>query len=286
MGKKTTAIIGYGVVGSAYGKMFPDAVIHDEPKGIYRWPSTNPPNGMVQGGTKEESRDRVNKCDVAIVAVWTGLKENGELDMSIVEEVVGWIDCPLIIIKSALQPGTTLKLVEKTGKRIAVSVEYLGEGTYPIHFWKFPHQSDPRLHQMLVVGGDEDVSEEAAQFLWRYMSPDISIHKVTALEAEIVKLVENAQAAMKVVFANTFLSLAQKSNSSWIRLHQAWSSDPRTESMHLRAVEFERAYKSKCWQKDVPALVTYARSIGATDTEKLFQTIIDLNEEHLKLNEG
>lgn len=259
------AIVGYGVVGKAYHKVFPEAIIYDpyQPEG------------------KDTTKDDVNGCDVALVAVFTPYKEDGTLDTSIVEEVVDWIDSPLIIIKSALHPGTVDKLVEKTGKRIAVSVEYVGEGNYAVHFWKYPHQEDPRYHQMLVVGGAEDVAEEAAQVLWRRLSPDIKIHKVTALEAEIVKLVENAYGALKVTFANTFLSLAEKSDSSFVRMHQAWNSDPRTDSMHLRAVSHERGWKSKCWDKDVPALIKYAKTIGAKDTEKLFQTVYDINKQHL-----
>ncbi len=266
---KTIAIVGYGVVGRAYHKVFPEAIVYD------------PYVDEGQNTTKEQ----VNECDVALVAVFTPHNEDGSLDISIVEEVINWIECPLIIIKSALQPGTTDYLVEKTGKRIAVSVEYVGEGNYPVHFWKYPHQEDPRMHQMLVVGGTDDVAEEAAQVLWHRLSPDIKIHKVSALEAEIVKLIENSYGALKVTFANTFLSLAEKSGTSFIRLHQAWNSDPRTDSMHLRAVSHNKGWVSKCWDKDVPALVTYAKKIGAEDTAKLFQTILELNEEHLKQNE-
>lgn len=267
---KSIAIVGYGVVGQAYHKVFPNAVIYDpyHPAG------------------KDTTKEQVNACDVAVVAVFTKHLEDGSLDISIVEEVVDWIECPLIIIKSALHPGTTDYLVDKYKKRIAVSVEYVGEGNYPVAFWKYPHQEDPRYHQMLVVGGAEDVAEEAAQVMWRSLSPDIKIHKVTALEAEIVKLVENAYGALKVTFANTFLSLAEKSDTSFVRIHQAWNSDPRTDSMHLRAVSHERGWGSKCWDKDVPALVRYAKQIGAEDTAQLFQTVWDLNEEHLKLNEN
>ncbi len=262
---KKIAIVGYGVVGKAYHKVFPEALIYDpyQPEG------------------KDTTQEQVSACDVALVAVFTPYKDDGSLDTSIVEEVVSWIDCPLIIIKSALHPGTVDKLVAKTGKRIAVSVEYVGEGNYPVHFWKYPHQEDPRYHQMLVVGGADDVAEEAAQILWRRLSPDVKIHKVSALEAEIVKLIENSYGALKVTFANTFLSLAEKSNTSFIRMHQAWNSDPRTDSMHLRAVSHEKGWKSKCWDKDVPALAKYAETIGAHDTAKLFNTVIEINKEHL-----
>lgn len=261
MSKIRTAIVGYGVVGQAYHKMFPDAVIYDEPKGI-------------------GSREEVNECDIALVAVFTPHNEDGSLDISIVEEVVGWIDTPLILIKSALQPGTVDYLVEKTGKKIAVSVEFIGEGSYPVHYWKYPDQHDPRKHMMLIVGGEEKVATACAEVLWSKMSPDVKIHITTALEAEITKLVENSYGALKVTFINTLLTLAQKSDTNFLRIHQAWQSDPRTDSMHLRAVSFNRGWQSKCWDKDVPALVAYAESVGAGDMAHLFQTVLDINENH------
>lgn len=287
---KKIAIVGYGVVGNAYHKVFPDAIVYDPYKNMFGDRVYSEHNLKVEVAPdridelEELGKKRVNECDVAIVAVFTPHKEDGTLDISIVEEVIDWIECPLIIIKSALHPGTTDYLVEKTGKRIAVSVEYIGEGNYPVHFWKYPHQQDPRMHQMLVVGGADDIAEEAAQVMWRYLSPDIKIHKVSALEAEIVKLVENSYGALKVTFANAFLSLAEKSGTSFVRMHQAWNADPRTDSMHIRAVSFEKGWKSKCWDKDVPALASYARSVGAYDLSELFETVLKLNQEHLKEN--
>lgn len=269
------AIVGYGVVGQAYSQLFPDAIIYDP----YSDKLVN--NKRVSETTKKE----VNECDIALVAVFTPLKEDGSLDTSIVEEVVDWIETPLILIKSALYPGTTDKLIKKTGKKIAVSVEFIGEGNYPVHFWKYPHQTDPRMHQMLIVGGEEETATKCAEILWSKMSPDVKIHITSALEAEITKLVENSYGALKVTFINTLLSLAQKSGTNFLRIHQAWQSDPRTDSMHLRAVSFNKGWKSKCWDKDVPALSAYAKSVGADDMAKLFDTILELNQDHIKEND-
>lgn len=257
------AIIGYGVVGQAYAQLFPDAVIYD-------------PFKDEATGTKEQ----VNECDIALVCVWTAGKINGQLDMSIVEETIDWLKTPLILIKSALQPGTVDRLVEKTGKKIAVSVEFIGEGNYPVHFWKYPDQHDPRKHMMLIVGGEEKVATACAEVLWSKMSPDVKIHIVSALEAEITKLVENSYGALKVTFINALMSLAQKTDTNFIRIHQAWQSDPRTDSMHLRAVSFNRGWASKCWDKDVPALAEYASQVGADDLSLLFNTVIQINEKH------
>jgi len=264
------AIVGYGVVGQAYSQLFTDAIIYD------------PFSDKVVDGQviKDTTQEQVNACDIALVAVFTPHNPDGSLDTSIVEEVVGWIDTPLILIKSALMPGTVDKLVASTGKKIAVSVEFIGEGSYPIHFWKYPHQSDPRFHQMLIVGGEEKVATACAEVMWSKMSPDVKIHITTALEAEITKLVENSYGALKVTFINTLLSLAEKSGTNFLRIHQAWQSDPRTDSMHLRAVSFDKGWRSKCWDKDVPALARYAESVGADDMAKLFDTILELNKGH------
>lgn len=268
------AIIGFGKVGQSYSKMFPEALVYDPPKFLF-----------ADEENEEKGKAAVNKCDVAIVAVFTPHNKDGSLDISIVEEVVGWIDTPLIIIKSALHPGTTDMLVKKFKKRIAVSVEYVGEGNYPVHFWKYPDQSDPRLHSMLVVGGEKSVADEAAEVLWSRMSPDVEIRVVTALEAEITKLVENSYGALKVTFVNALYSLALASNSSFLNIHQAWQADPRTDSMHVRAVRHNRGWASKCWDKDIPALAAYAKSVGADDLAKLFLTVIKLNKGHKKLND-
>lgn len=288
------AIVGYGVVGRAYHKVFPDAYIYDEPQKIFFDPGGSPqkpeddPSSRVSANPKfnsKEAKESINQCDIALVCVPTDLNDNDLLDMSIVDEVVGWLETPLILIKSALMPGTVDSLVKKTGKKIAVSIEYIGESIYPVHFWKYPHQNDPRFHSMLVIGGEEDTATQCAEIMWNRLSPDIEIHIVSAREAEITKLIENFSGALKVTFINTIKSLADKSDSNFVKIQQAWQADPRAHAMHVRTVSFKRGWKSKCWDKDVQALSTYAKEVGALDMQTLADTIIKLNAAHLKLSE-
>ncbi len=77
-------ILGLGWVGTAMGKLFPDAYIYDPHLGI---------------GSKEEA----NTADVAFVCVPTPCPKEGKLDTSIVEEVIEWIECPLIVIRSTVK---------------------------------------------------------------------------------------------------------------------------------------------------------------------------------------
>lgn len=272
-----TAIIGYGYLGKAYHKVFPEAVIYDEPNKLF----IEAPNLVwsIDGVSIEldEARQKINECDIALVAVPTDLAEDGELDMSIVEDVVSWLETDTILIKSALQPGTVDRLVAETGKNIAVSVELIGEGTYyqPPH--KYPDPRNPKIHQMIVVGGKEPARSIAAELLWSQMSPDIRIHLVSALEAEITKMAENTYGAIKVTWANVLRDVCDDYGVNFIKVHQAWSEDGRVDPMHTRSVSFNRGWNSKCYNKDVRAFAKVSKS-------KLLDGLIQDNDRHLKMN--
>lgn len=258
------ALVGCGYLGNAYSKFFDNPYIYDEPKGI---------------GTREG----VNNCDFSLVAVPTNGKESGALDMSIIEDIMTWLDTPLILIKSALMPGTVEALKYKyPNKHICVSVEMLGEGKYFTPYWKYPHQTDPSTHNFLIIGGEKQDAELCAGFLWNKMSPDINIHLVSSVEAEICKLMENTWGAMKVTFANTIYDICQKWGVSYINVLQAWGSDGRTEKMHMRVIKGKRGWKSKCYDKDIPALAKVGRDNGVN--VDLIDAIISANKEHLEEN--
>lgn len=266
MGK--VALIGNGYLGQAYHRMFPEAVVYDEPKGLYAGQKT------IKGG-----RWRVNICDIAIIAVPTNYKEDGTLDISIIESVVSWLETPTILIKSALQPGTTDSLVRQTGKSIAVSVEFIGEQNYYIPPELYPDPKNPKLHRLLIVGGEEPARTKAAEVLWEQMSPDTRIHLVTALEAEITKMAENTFGALKVTWANILRDVCDKYGANFIQVHQAWSEDGRVNPMHTRSVAHKRGWDSKCYNKDVRAFANISDSLT-------LQGLVKDNERHLRLNEN
>lgn len=262
------ALIGNGYLGKAYEKVFPEALIYDEPK------------GMLAGETSVEAgRRAVNLCDIALVAVPTDPLENGELDMSIIEEVVGWLDTETILIKSALMPGTVDRLVEETGKNIAVSVEFVGMGNYYTPNHKYPDPTDPQKHDLLIVGGADPARTRAAEFLWRKMSPDVNIHLVTAIEAEVTKLMENTWGAYKVSFANVMYDICERLGANYINVLQAWGADGRVEKMHMRTMPGKRGWQSHCYSKDIPALATF-------DETGLLAKLVEVNKIHLRQNEN
>lgn len=282
----TVGIVGEGYLGTAYMGVFPEAVTYDEPKlvadAMSREQCTS--RGEDIPAQIEAGRQAINACDVAIVAVPTDPLESGALSMSIVEDVVSWCESDTILIKSALMPGTVDRLVEETGKDIAVSVEYIGMGNYFMPPEKYPHPTDPQQHRLLVVGGEEPARSNAANLLWSKMSPDTRVHLVTAKEAEITKLVENAYGALKVTWANCLFNAVKRAGGNPIAVHQAWSEDGRVDPMHTRVVPGKRGWQSHCYSKDIEALRWYAESVGANDMAELMATVVKLNERHLGEN--
>ncbi|KKK77412.1 hypothetical protein LCGC14_2853880 [marine sediment metagenome] len=252
------AIVGMGYVGKGMLNIFPDAVQFDEPLGI---------------GTKDE----VNECDLAIVCVPTPSREDGSCDTSIIEEVVSWLKTPLILFKSAVEPGTTDRLKKKYKKRICVSPEYSGEGNY----WTPPKYPDPKntlTHGFMILGGDDKDCEDIADIFVPKVGPATRIRFVSAKEAEVIKYAENSWGATKVIFANELRDICEALGVSWHKVREGWVDDPRVELMHTAVFKDKRGFGGKCFPKDTFALLKIAEKHGVYP--KILKAMIEANKEY------
>lgn len=231
-------IVGMGAVGAAMAKFFGDTVQYDPPKRI---------------GTKEE----INACDVAFVCVPTPQAADGSCDTSIVEETVGWIDAPLIVIRSTVAVGTTRRLAERTKKKIVFQPEY-GPAETPDHPF-----NDLRNIRWIILGGEPVATTTAAAVWKRVYSSDITIRKTTWEAAELAKYMENAFLAMKVTFCNEFYSIAEGLGVDYDELRELWLLDPRIGRSHTWVHPDKRGFGGRCLPKDLDALVRGAEKAGA-----------------------
>ncbi len=232
----SVAIVGYGAVGKGLQELFPDAVIYDEPKCLGR-------------------REEVNKCDFAFVSVPTPSDEFGFCDTTIVEEVIGWIEARLIVIRSTVEIGTTERLRAQTGKRIVFQPEY-GPGETPDH----PFRS-LRDIRWIILGGERRDTIAVTDLYKHCFNADISIHQTTSQTAELCKYMENAYLAMKVAFCNEFYDLAQSWDVDYNELRELWVLDPRIGRSHTFVFPESRGFGGKCLPKDLSALVAVAESM-------------------------
>ncbi len=236
----TTAVIGKGWVGKSMIELFPDSVVYDEPLGI---------------GSKEE----VNKKNVAFVCVPTPNSGWGPNDCSIVEDVLDWCDCDLIIIRSTVNPGFTDRWVKKTGKQIIFQPEFLGET--PNHPF-----INPTERSFIIIGGDKAALKAAIEVYTQTYNANTSITQMSALEAEVVKLTENRAIMYKVMQCQELYDACEAHGVNYYTIRDAvYSDDPRFNLWFTFIYPDKRGANSKCIPKDVYAWSAWAETCPLTD---------------------
>jgi UDPglucose 6-dehydrogenase len=245
------AIVGYGSLGRALHELFRDAVIFDEPLGLGK-------------------RDEVNGCEFALVSVPTPEGPGGACDTSIVEEVVGWLATPYILVCSTIAVGTTERLVATTAKRV-VHVPTYGPGGTPGHPF-----ADLRNQRWLILGGERRHTAPAAELFKCVVNADTVIQQTDGKTAELAKYMENAFLAMKVSFCNELYDIAAAVGVDYEELRELWLLDPRIGRSHTFVFPNDRGYGGKCLPKDVRALIRSATEHGCEP--HLLQEMVVANE--------
>jgi UDPglucose 6-dehydrogenase len=243
-GEFTIGIVGYGHVGKAMHQVFGDWV-----KAIY--------DPFVSNGLTN-SKEAVNKCDLGIVCVMTKENKDWSCDTSIVEESVKWLKTPVILIKSAIPPGTTNYLKKKYKKRIVVSPEYFGESKYFL-----PEEwSNPRAWPFQIFGGDSKDTAYCISVFKPVFNPRTFYYQTDAKTAELVKYAENIWGATKVTWANEFFEICKTLGVNYDAMREGWALDPRVEKTHTSVFEKARGFGGKCFPKDLKALIKLCKDKG------------------------
>lgn len=244
------AIVGAGAVGLGMAKLFPNAVLFDEPKGV---------------GTRAE----VNTCDIAFVSVPTPQSADGECDTSIVEDVVSWLETPTIALRSTVSVGTTRRLATTYRKDVVFQPEY-GPAETPDHPF-----NDLRNVRWIILGGEVEPAKRALRAWQDVYSSDITVRFTTWEAAELAKYMENAFLALKVTFCNEFFEIAQRLGVDYDELRELWLMDPRMGRTHSWVLPDKRGYGGKCLPKDLEALIRTAE--GAGHDPRLLKQIVTSN---------
>ncbi len=253
----TVGIIGYGFVGKAMHRLFPDAVVYDPALGY-------------------DDRDRVNIADVAFVCVPTPNLPSGVLDTSAVEEVVGWCECPLIVIRSTINPGTCDHLAANYGRRIVHQPEYLGQTVqHPF--------ADIKVRPFLVIGGESRDRRVLIDLYTGVYNANTTIRQMTNYEAEVVKLSENRAIAFKVAQCQELYDACEAAGVDYYAVRDVvYGDDPRFNLWHTFVTPGNRGMHSKCIPKDVWAWAAWAESVGVD--ARITRSILEKNEEWVALN--
>ncbi len=249
--KKIAVIGATGWVGKAMMALFPKA-----------YPYTS------RIGKKEE----VNKCDVAFICVPTPF-DGYKLDVSIIEEIMKWIEVPLIVIRSTVNVGDCDRWKIKYCKKIVFQPEYLGETpSHPL--------LDTKKTPFMILGGEPEYRKEVIDLYTTVYNANISIRQMSLKEAEIVKLTENRAIAFKMMQCQELYDVCQKANVDYYTIRDAvYGDDPRFNLWWTFVYSDKRGFNnSKCLRKDVPAWCAWAESVGYEP--KLTRALIKRSSEY------
>ena len=229
-------IVGYGWIGKATQKLFPNAQVYDK---------------YIEGYTKP-----LENCDIAFLAVPTPWNQGDGLDCSAVEDAIATCGCDFIVIRSATQPGFADEMVKRYKKRIVVQPEYLGET--PNHPFL---QMDAR--QFMIIGGDAEDRRKVIECYQQAYNANVTIRQVTRNEAEIIKFTENRAIFYKVMQCQELYDACEAAGVDYYTIRDAvYGDDPRQNLWFSFVFPKNRGANSKCIPKDIYGWCAWAESVG------------------------
>ena len=269
------AIIGHGYVGKAVDHGFSTSQVE---KYIV---------DPLYGTTLDQLKGKV-RLDAAFVAVPTPFGSDGEIDASIVKDVVRQLEhfsCP-IIIKSTTTPDIVDELYLEN-ERVVYNPEFLTEKNALHDF------INPPMH---VFGGKRANTKALLELYENYSqcTPCPSYH-MTAKEAAFVKYGINSFLATKVLWFNQFKDIVEDWEGKYNVIVNAIGSDPRIGHSHTQVPgpDGRKGFGGACFPKDTNAFSTFSKGdFGVLDEvikhNNVYRKSYDLDEreKEQKVNYG
>jgi nucleotide sugar dehydrogenase len=242
MTKFKVGVIGFGFVGESQAFAFSpiaDVKIFD----IDRTKSTH---------TIEE----VLSQDFIFVCIPTPMKENGEQDLSYIENFFGGIGLynteAIFILKSTVLPGTTKQLEEKFNFNIVFCPEFLTEKTAKL---------DMLTQSRIVIGGSNPLKVHKVKELFETRFGNKHYVITDSNSAELIKYMANNFLTVKIAFMNEYYDLVEKIGGDWNQIVEGFTSDPRIGNSHTQVPghDGKRGFGGTCFPKDINAIIEFSK---------------------------
>jgi UDPglucose 6-dehydrogenase len=288
------AVIGTGYVGLVTGSVFADMgndviCVDKEPKRIKQLSTGKVP--FYEPGLEEVVKRNVDEgrlsfttdlptsikeSDVIFIAVGTPSKENGEADLSQVEEAAEGIGRAMdgykvVVNKSTVPVGTgnlVKNIIDRVKKKevkfdVVSNPEFLREGS-AIH--------DTLSPDRVVIGAPN--RQVALKLLELYSSLGCPMLITDVESAELIKYASNAFLAMKISFANAIADICERTGADVVHVINGMGYDHRIGRHHLQP---GLGYGGSCFPKDVDSLIHTSRKFGYSF--RLLESVAEINRE-------
>jgi nucleotide sugar dehydrogenase len=234
------AIIGHGFVGKAVDYAF----THSRVEKVIIDPKYG--NSIAE----------LNDCDYAFVCVPTPMGVDGEIDSSIVETVVEYLQSnteAVIVLKSTVTPNVIDRMEQNTPEeeisKLVYNPEFLTEKNAQEQF------VNPPFH---ILGGSYGPVVASLYEDYSLCNP-CPVHYMSAKEASFVKYGVNCFLATKVTFFNQlFDACEEEGDVNFNVISRAIGADPRIGTGHTKVPGYDgkRGFGGACFPKDTSAWVS------------------------------
>ena len=269
---KKIAIIGTGYVGLVTGTCFAElgnkviCIDNDEQKikdlNRLRIPIYEPGlEELVRRNTKERRlsfsskiKEGVGESDIIFIAVSTPSKDNGEADLTGIENVsqsiAKYLKSYRLVVEKSTVPVETGRWIEHTIKMnvrknvkfdIASNPEFLREGS-AISDFMHPNR--------VVIGVRTKRAKETLIELYKSLRCPIVVTDIES--AEIIKHASNSFLATKISFINAVSQICERVGADIVKVAEGMGYDKRIERKFLDAGV---GYGGSCFPKDIDAFI-------------------------------
>lgn len=245
--------------------------------------------GVAEGRLRatNDAAEGILNSDLSLICVGTPSRDNGSLDLTYVERVCADIGRGIalkdsfhtVVLRSTVLPGTTetcaLPILEQASGRAAgetfglcFNPEFLREGTSVYDFYHPPFTIIGELHP------------QATQMLTQlYAHLDAPLFTTPVKTAEMMKYVNNAFHALKVVFANEVGSICKQVGVDSHVLMDMFCLDTKLNlSPYYLKPGF--AFGGSCLPKDLRALLHFTQRLD--QSLPLLESLLPSNEVQVK----
>lgn len=292
------SIIGCGYVGLVSGACFADLgnrviCVDNNPQKIKDLKTGVVPfyepglEELVQHNQKENRlsftiniEEGVQKSEIIFIAVGTPPRENGEADLSFVENVSSEIAKAMpsyrLIVEKSTVPVETGRWVEHTIKMnikrkikfdVASNPEFLREGS-AIKDFMHPDR--------IVLGVGSKKAKELLVELYKPLNAPIVVTDIKS--AEIIKHASNSFLATKLSFINVIANICEKSGADVTKVAEGMGLDKRIGPDFLNAGV---GYGGFCLPKDIEAFIRISEKLGYDF--QLLKAVKKINDEQKRL---
>ena len=224
-------------------------------------------------------RDAIKKSEIIFICVGTPPKDNGEADLSYVENVARTIaqvmDSYMLVVEKSTVPVQTGEDVARTIKAynkhkvefdVVSNPEFLREGSAVDDFMK---------PDRIVVGCGSEKARQTMKKLYEPLKVPILFTDIKS--AEIIKHASNSFLATKVSFINAIANICELAGADVEKVAEGMGLDKRIGRSFLNA---GIGYGGFCFPKDSEAFIRIAEKLGYDF--KLLKATQEINDEQRK----